>query len=462
MARLREVVTVEPVLFTLKFSFSILFPLRLQYIKQSVGVMHGISGVDSGHSGDTNNSCETVNRSDPNYILFEQLQAEASTWILYFEVLSAVLTLISASFLGSYSERGGGRKICVLIPVTGLTLYLFCILINIYLELPLSFLFIAEFIRGITGQGFTATAMSYAYIADITTEEQRAFRLILLEVCGFIGGSLAQITTGYWIRSHGYLPPTWLAYSLMILTVLYIIFWVEETVPVDKSVISKWKMRQQFVDIVSLFTGSSQGTRFQLSVFSICLFVFFLIIGSAPGIIILSLLGPPLCFTSVYIGYYQAIYDAMNAIGLFVAGKVLTRYLGDLATAQVGFLSYGSSFLVIAFAVNDIMVLFAPVIGFILTVPLPAIKARISKLFEPGKQGIVFAYLGCIQSVSHCLSPVIFNGIYSATVTKSSSLIFITYAATLTIPAFLVAMVQIMQCRKTRQEKYQTMEDVCG
>ncbi|XP_070557506.1 lysosomal proton-coupled steroid conjugate and bile acid symporter SLC46A3-like isoform X1 [Ptychodera flava] len=182
----------------------------------------------------------------------------------------------------------------------------------------------------------------------------------------------------------------------------------------------------------------------------------------APGIIILSLLGPPLCFTSVYIGYYQAIYDAMNAIGLFVAGKVLTRYLGDLATAQVGFLSYGSSFLVIAFAVNDIMVLFAPVIGFILTVPLPAIKARISKLFEPGKQGIVFAYLGCIQSVSHCLSPVIFNGIYSATVTKSSSLIFITYAATLTIPAFLVAMVQIMQCRKTRQEKYQTMEDVCG
>ncbi|XP_070573682.1 proton-coupled folate transporter-like [Ptychodera flava] len=288
------------------FSYSSLTAIRVEYVKQAVGKLHNYSPHTSGSVCD-------VNKSDPNYILGEKVQSEASYWLLYFEVVSAVLTLFSGMLLGSYSERGGGRKTVLLVSVVGLALHVFCVLLVLILSLPIGYLFIAEIIRGVTGNTFTVMAMSFAFIADISSEKNRTIRMIILEAMLFVGGGVAQGATGGWIQSAGFIPPMWLIYGAFIASLFYVLVWLEETV--RKQEISEWSISETCLDIVQLFSKASRETSIQLVIYNVCLFALFLIIGSNMSLTTLYMLDAPFCFTPVYVGYYLAIMFSANAVG---------------------------------------------------------------------------------------------------------------------------------------------------
>ncbi|XP_077980480.1 proton-coupled folate transporter-like [Glandiceps talaboti] len=381
---LRRTVTVEPLLFCLMFAYSSLSVIRVEYVKQVVGQMYG-------YSPNTSQSTCEVNKSDPNYILGQKVQSEASYWMLYYEIIPSFLGFFTATFLGSYSERGGGRKIALLIPTVGFVLYMLCILIVLYLNLPLPYLFIGEVIRGLTGNPFTAMAISYAVIADVTPKEHRTFRMIIIETSLFVGGGVSQFSTGYWINSAGFIPPLWMLYSVTIFMTFYIVFWVEETAPLKNDV--KWNFQQQYVDIFRLFSESSRRVCFELVVLSMCMLLLFLILGSSSSITTLYMLGPPLCFSSISVGYYQAVFFATNAVGLLIIGKILSCCLTDMGMAQAGFISHIGSYIMVAMAATQTEIFAAPVIGMLASLSFPVIRSRLSKLFDPRKQVREFVHV---------------------------------------------------------------------
>ncbi|XP_077980491.1 proton-coupled folate transporter-like [Glandiceps talaboti] len=408
--RLRRLISVEPVIFCIMFVNASLRAIQVQYVQRTVGTLHNYTTTDYDEN-QTSGTCE-VNKSDPHYILGQKVESESSYWILYYEITASVLTLFSATFLGSYSERGGGRKVTLLLPIVGYTLYVFCYLIVLYVKLPLQYLFIAEVVRGVTGNRYAAYAVCYSIIADITVDKQLTFKMIVLEVSLYLGGGAAELGTGYLINYYGFIPPTWIAYGVMILLVFYIIIWVQETAPIQQNSVPS--VRQQFSDIFLLFSESSKDTRLQVVFVSLCLFVLYSTYGSATSIIMLYLLGPPFCASPVFIGYYNALFYAMNAIGMIGPGKLLSLCLGDLWMAQFGFLSDIASYLMIAMATSSVL----------------------------------FAVLGCVQGISYCLAPAIFNTIYAETVDIMPNLIFILYGGVLLIPTVLVGTIQCLQYRR--------------
>ncbi|XP_006811204.1 proton-coupled folate transporter-like [Saccoglossus kowalevskii] len=437
---MRAVVNMEPVVFSIMFALSTTMTVRVQYIQNMVGNSYNYTR--------RNTSDCAVNTSDPNYKLGQIVNSEVSYWLLYFQALSAALTLFSGTLLGSYSERGGGRKVPLLIPLVGFTFYVFSSLVVMYFGLPLQYFFISEVIRGITGNVYTIFAMSCAYVSDISSKGSRTFRLIVLETFLFLGGTISQISTGYWIELQGFIPPTWLAYGLMIFSVFFVILWVDETMTIPKQ--TTWNIQKQFVDVARLFTKSTMNTSIELTLILLGMFVIFVVIGSSVSITMLYILNPPFCFTSVLVGYYQAILCLSNAIGLILGGKLLSCVLGDLGMAQTGLVSQGVSNVILALASSNAMIFIAGAAALFTSLSLPVLRSRLSKLYGPGKQAVLFTLLGCVQGLGECFAPLVFNSIYSATVEKMPSFVFYTYALILIVPASLIGMVQIRQYRQSR------------
>ena len=99
-------------------------------------------------------------------------------------------------FIGTYSDVGG-RKIAILLPSIGGMLKAIVFLIVIYLNLDVEFLLIGYMLDGLSGSQMCLYMAGFAYIADVTTEKDRSFRITVLEATIGIAAATCQVGVGY-------------------------------------------------------------------------------------------------------------------------------------------------------------------------------------------------------------------------------------------------------------------------
>ncbi|XP_077977723.1 proton-coupled folate transporter-like [Glandiceps talaboti] len=447
LSRLRQTVTVEPVIFFALLVVTIISTVRVQFVTHSVSVSFNYSGPGQGQAnGSAYGDC-TVNKSDPNYILGQKVQASSSYWLLSLDLVSSILSLFSTSFIGSFSENGGGRKIPMLISTTGYVLYVVSILLVVTLELPLEYFFISEVIRGLTGNYFATVAISYAVIADITTKEQRTARLVILEVFAFLAGCTSQVGVGYWLREHGFASPIWFASAISAFLVLFISIWVKET-RLRQLYDIKSVFRNQYKEIIRLFSSKYGDEFYQLVILCLALLMTALVYTSLPTLLLLYVIAPPFCLDSVFIGYFLAVIYVSNALGLLIGGKLLSFCMGDVSIAMLSFLSYIASLMTTAFAQSPTLILIAQAVGGLGSLNAPMIKSRISKLVGENEQGVAFSFVEAMQGIAQCISPIVFNTIYAATVDFMPNLVFFCYIFCYVVVLALICSIKIRECRK--------------
>lgn len=148
-------------------------------------------------------------------------------------ILSAAYSLfqlISSPILGRLSDRFGRKKLLIISQIGSALGYL---LLGLAGSLPL--LFLSRIIDGITGGNIS---IAQAYIADVTTKENRAQGMGLIGAAfglGFIfgpaiGGALSKIS---------YSAPAYFATAISLLTVVTTVFLLKETVNEKKAITSK-------------------------------------------------------------------------------------------------------------------------------------------------------------------------------------------------------------------------------
>ncbi|MBW7959934.1 MFS transporter [Patescibacteria group bacterium] len=148
-------------------------------------------------------------------------------------ILSAAYSLfqlISSPILGRLSDRFGRKKLLIISQIGSALGYL---LLGLAGSLPL--LFLSRIIDGITGGNIS---IAQAYIADVTTKENRAQGMGLIGAAfglGFIfgpaiGGALSKIS---------YSAPAYFATAISLLTVIATVFLLKETVNEKKAMTSK-------------------------------------------------------------------------------------------------------------------------------------------------------------------------------------------------------------------------------
>ena len=82
-----------------------------------------------------------------------------------------------APLWGPWTDKGGKRKPALQVAILGACLELSITLLVMYLEWSVYILFVAAAVSGLSGFATVLLVGASSYIADISSEEERAFRL---------------------------------------------------------------------------------------------------------------------------------------------------------------------------------------------------------------------------------------------------------------------------------------------
>jgi MFS transporter, DHA1 family, tetracycline resistance protein len=297
----------------------------------------------------------------------------------------------SAPLLGAVSDRFGRRSV-LLISIFGLALNFFITALSPWLWL----LLVSRLIGGASGASYTVAG---AYIADVTTPENRSRSFGLLGAVfglGFICGPML----GGLLAANGLRLPYFVAAGLGMVNWLYGYFVLPESLPRDRRTAIDFKKANPFFTIVRLSQVRGVGSLVLVYIFT----VFAQLILQTTWVL----------YTAFRFGWGPQ----ENGISLFVVGVVgalaqagllgvLLKRLGDMRTALVGLTSSFLAYILYGLATQGWMmygIILANVLGFVIA---PAPQGIISKAVDPRHQGITLGSLNSISSIMGVIAPLV-------------------------------------------------------
>jgi DHA1 family tetracycline resistance protein-like MFS transporter len=297
----------------------------------------------------------------------------------------------SAPLLGAVSDRFGRRSV-LLISIFGLGLNFFITALSPWLWL----LLVSRLIGGASGASYTVAG---AYIADLTTAENRSRSFGLLGAVfglGFICGPMI----GGLLAANDLRLPYFAAAVLALLNWLYGFFILPESLPADRRTSVDLKKANPFSAILALAQVRGIGSLVLVYIFT----VFAQFVLQTTWVL----------YTSFRFGWGPR----ENGISLFVFGIVsavaqagllgiLLKKLGDTRTALLGLTSSLVAYIFYGLAYQGWMmyaIILANMLGFVIN---PALQGIVSKSVDPRHQGITLGSLNSISSIMGVIAPLV-------------------------------------------------------
>ena len=206
-------ITIEPIIFSAIIAYATIGTLRTEYIRSVVSQTFDVNGTG------LNANCST-NKSDPAYKLQQEIQSETALWVMYLQLCSSGLTIISAPLLSSWSDQSG-RRIALFLSCFGILANCISYLVVSTFSLSHYILLIGETLQGLTGSPILIVAASLAYIADITMKKERLFRFVIIDTTLLFGIGVSQVAMGYVVNDFGFTPPFAAVSAILVLALLY-------------------------------------------------------------------------------------------------------------------------------------------------------------------------------------------------------------------------------------------------
>jgi MFS transporter, DHA1 family, tetracycline resistance protein len=340
--------------------------------------------------------------------------------------LYALMQFVFSPILGIWSDRVGRRPVLLCSLAGAAVDYVFMAVAP-----SLGLLFVGRAIAGITG---ASQAVASAYIADVTSEGERARRfgqLNAVQGLGFIAGPLIGGLLGtLWIRA-----PFMAAAGLNGITFLVTLLVLREPhrhVPAEGDV----PIGEPFVNPFRAFQWAwSVPALLPLLI----MFLVFTLVGQVGGTIWIIYGSDRYGWTPFWIGVSIASFGLLHAIAqAYVAGS-MTERRGERFALAVGVITDSTASVLIAFATKGWMAFaLMPLFG-MGAVGLPALQSLLSGKVDAQKQGRLQGVLASITSLASIVGPLAISSLYFAYRASFPGLVWIAGAALylITIPLLL-------------------------
>lgn len=432
MGRACGPITVEPVLFLTFFATTLLEITTQKYIYKSID----IAKTDTSKE-DFCDKLDYCNSTDIGIGI--QRSTATEYWLLYINLASLLFAIPSTIILGIWSETDG-RKIMLIVSLLGTVLRIALFIIIMEFQEPLYFFVITSLMTSVLGYNTSLMSSAMAFIADITSSRQRTFRIVFLDSAAGIGVGLAYFISGFYLECDWFHHFLWLSIAVCIFNIIYIMCFVESFDIPSYGPITICSY-DYFVDICRVFSHDpGNGRRWRLLTFVATFVIGGIIISGTNNLIILNA-QTLLCFSLVLTGYLAGAL-CLRFIPSLVGMKLFETFLkvSNNWIIEGGLLSFFAGLILAAFSTSTRLFFNVPAFQFLGVLPLPVIKATLSKLVEPQEQGTLFAVVSCLESVSSVLGVFFFRRIHD--VIPIPCFPFVIGALLLIVPVVLVGIVQ--------------------
>lgn len=159
----------------------------------------------------------------------QKLVAGMSIWKT---LLQSSLPAVLIMFMGSWSDRRGKRKPCMLLPIIGEFLTSIGLILCTYFfyELPMEVAGVTEALfPALTGGWMTMFMAIFSYIGDVTTIKTRTLRIGVVNVFTSIGIPIGTALSGVLYKQIGYYGVFSLSGSMYVFSFFYGYFRIRET-----------------------------------------------------------------------------------------------------------------------------------------------------------------------------------------------------------------------------------------
>jgi len=342
--------------------------------------------------------------------LLEQFTTSATT-LGFLTGTYAISQFAASPLIGAMSDRFGRKPImvtCVSGSVIGICLFAITVSLkwdNYYLplwasSLPLSLLFLARIIDGISG-GTAATATTI--LADISTPENRAKTFGLIGVAFGLGFILGP-GLGTALAKFSVTLPVWVASGFAAFNLIFVIWFLPETLPKNKRNLLPRKRDLNPISQLLIVFKNPLSRRLCLS-----FFIFFMAFNGFTAVLVLYLKekfewSPELC---------SAAFIVVGVIAMIVQGALigpLVKRFGEsrLTFTGIGFVMAGCILLTLANIDTAIPLVFTGVAILAMGTGLvtPSLRALISRRLNSVGQGAVLGNLQGLQSLGTFLGAI--------------------------------------------------------
>ena len=340
--------------------------------------------------------------------LIEGTVSQAAIYGGYLTATYAVMQFVFAPVLGGLSDQYGRRPV-LLFSLFGFGLdYLF-----LFFAPTIGWLFVGRAIAGITGASITTAS---AYIADISTNEDRAKNFGLIGAAFGIGFIIGPAIGGL-LGSFGTRIPFLVAAGLTLLNWVYGYFVLPESLPEKNRRPFDFKRANPLGSLLRLKKYPNLG--------GLIVAFFFIYIASHAiqsnwGFYGIEKFG----WTEKMIGL------SLGFVGLLIGlvQGVLIRYInpkiGDEKSVYYGLGLYAMGMLGLAFASETWMV-FAILIPYCVGgISGPALQSIITKNVAANEQGELQGALTSVISITTIIGPMLMTGLFSRFTRRDTSLYF--------------------------------------
>ncbi|XP_053168054.1 solute carrier family 46 member 3 isoform X2 [Hemicordylus capensis] len=433
--RCKKNLVVEPVLALYMFAYNLSSPLVQQYVYRRLWA----ELVNSSFVDNHNVSHCALNQSDPTYLKQKEVQETASLFAMKMNLSGSVLSILIAIILVGNGDRCG-HKLSLLLPLVGSLVSSIFLSVMANYSLPLPLLFAVTFICGIFGSLATFFGGAFSFIVSLCkTQREKTIRIAVVDMIFGLMSGFAGLSSGYILKQIGFVWTFAMISLFHLVNIFYCTCFLDDTVQQSEFRPQSLKegLKETFSGVYLLFKSASCKKR-TLIILLLCTFVtyFFTIIG---GISLYTLyeLNAPLCWNEIYVGYGSAT-STIISLTSFLGIAVLSQCLKDIYLVVIGILSYIGGSVMSAFATTTLLMFLANVPSVLCFMPIPVLRAMLSKVVLPQEQGAVFACIACLEVVIGTIALTVFDSIYAVTVAWFPGFSFLLSAGLCIVPLCLL------------------------
>lgn len=367
----------------------------------------------------------TENETEEMQQLEKAVQPYAANILMAKSLVESIVPALCSMFIGPWSDRYG-RKPVIVACFTGAfftyAIVAFISFLSMYYSISPWYYVLASITTALSGGTCALITGVFCYIADVTSEQNRAMKMAIVEAAVFTGlltGTLSSSFILHWTNAATVFAT---AAGAVLLGLIYIIFYIEESIQPNELGESNSKLRELFrLDLVSELMQTCFKRRPNYDRLIIWMVIL------ALGANILAMDGTQtvfLLFLRERFGWTvkdYSYYDATsiifmifgNTLGLYTIRKVFKP--SDTMLAALGFFFYAVSSAIHSIASEPWHLYLAVCICFMKGISGPMSRAVISNTAPAGDIGKIFSLTTSIESITPLVSAPLYTVVYKQT-----------------------------------------------
>ncbi|XP_050096471.1 proton-coupled folate transporter-like [Anopheles aquasalis] len=367
----------------------------------------------------------TENETKEVQDLEKLVQPYSANILMAKSLVESIVPALCSMLIGPWSDRYG-RKPVIIACFTGAFLTYAIVALISFLSMRIAinpwFYIVASVTTALSGGTCALITVIFCYIADITTESNRAMKMAFLEASIFAGLLIGTLSSSFILRWTNACTVFTAGAVSVFLALVYIIYFIEESIKPNDLGVANSKLRELFRwELVTELTQTCFKRRPNYD-----RLIIWLTIG-ALGLNILAMDGTQtvyLLFLREQFGWTvkdYSFFDATsiacmifgNTVGLYVIRKLFTP--SDAVLAAIGYCCYVFNSSIHAIATEWWQLYLGIGISFMKGIAGPMSRAVISTTATPSDIGKIFSLTTSIESLTPLASAPLYTYVYKST-----------------------------------------------